>query len=306
MGIYKKNFLRAFAIDVSLFILNSRSEKSIPYGGLMLGNKYMRHCVLAISAFCMHQMYADIVQLNKARYEKVVAKYAQLMADEYNEILQGFFALCGGVSANEWNAHMAFCLPRYEAQENSEIAQLQQKQSRPLRQETVALCRTILQQAGISRSVQIISDSETPSDLYAFRSSLMINELQCDMLYPQEKHKEAVLWHEMQHLKFEDTFIGFCINELYKKYEKYASHLYDELAWNSLTLAWNALIHRWGHFIERRADILGALANPSLIQARRQSLQYIMHNFDNSCDSDHPSIASRCAMIAQLEREIQG
>lgn len=251
--------------------------------------------LLIVPAFGAQLAHADNVQLNKAQCDRVAAKYSKIMADEYNEILQGFFALCAGVSAAEWNAHVASCLPWYVRQEQAEIQQLKQRQSAPLRADTIALCNKVLQQASICRPVQIVSDAQTLNDIYAARSSIMIREQQFDVLYPYEEFKEATLWHEMQHLKFEDTFIGFCINQLYNKH---AARVYN-------VPAWNKLVHRWDHFIERRADILGALAQPSLIKARAESLKYLTC-CDTSADAGHPSIESRYAMMAQLEREIHG
>ena len=248
---------------------------------------YFTTMLLAVCGFSKSE-----VDLHK--FDTVKAKYSKLLADEYNEILHGFLSMCG-VSLTEWKAHVQSCLPNYEKEEAHDAQAIKNNGSKPLRPNTIALVKKMLEQAKINRPVHILSNQQTGNDAYARRSIVVINEQKCDTECPKQAYFEAMMSHEMQHLIFEDTFVGFCISELYKKHGQRVKNVQ----------AWNALLHRFEHFYERRADILGALAKPEYVAVRREAFNYLMTWFDLSEDKDHPSMQSRYAQMVQIEREIQ-
>lgn len=250
------------------------------------------HLFYSLAIFLSFGLNAGTYESDKIR--ACCTRYEQAFDSEYRQIISGFLSLCGGLTWADWQAHCARCVSGHAAEEKQEMTTLQCS-SRLVDPCIVALANKVFAQAKIGRKIAVLGDESSPFDLYVLQSALMVNERAIRAMYPDEKHLEAVLWHEAAHLAFDDAFIGYCINNLYEQYHRSVRDVE----------AWNRLVHQWDLFKERRADILGVLRCPAHIHARLDSLQYIMDRFDTSADEDHPPIQDRYAMIAAIARELQ-
>ena len=103
-----------------------------------------------------------------------------------------------------------------------------------------------------------------------------------------ELEMESSILHEIQHIKFHDNFIAFCLTRLLDQTFFFA-------IWR-----WNNWLKDWQHFRERRADLFSGLIDKTYAQARVHLFQSYLARFGDYQSETHPSIKERYLYMQDL------
>lgn len=191
--------------------------------------------------------YAEPIKVNEVKpWAEVEKQYRTLLEAEEKDIIRRIQEFLN-LTPEEWEQKKEKFLPKYLQLLDSEIKREQQKNKKPVPTELKNTIAHLLQKEGIDpETITIISNPNVTlmrilGGSITNRGAIMFNETSYQWFARQPKPAlEAVILHEIQHLKNNDHFTTLFIQSI------------------GTTACW----FKYLAFAEKRADILAGLASP--------------------------------------------
>jgi len=243
----------------------------------------------------------------KQPWSAVEKRYRKELAQEEKKIISEFLVVAGRTN-REWKRTKKIIKKAYfryiEHERTKESQKLNGKEVTPPLENII---QNVLKQQGIDPAIAfIVSDNEYDSPMavlggaFANKVLIRVNEKLCNRLFNSLFELEAVILHEIQHIKNDDCFFNI-----------FALKIIDDTYEEAIKEKLLQLKMQYSLFVERRADILAALVS---IEHAKASV--VVHNrlsiVDDWCrvnniwvtNDSHPSTQKRVTYLTNLYHEM--
>jgi hypothetical protein len=236
--------------------------------------------------------YLALAKPGSKAWGTVAQSYAARLAQEEQALFAQFFKIFN-ITPEIWQNYKDSCKEPFFAYENNQIARANSEATQQLSPELARVVDRAIADSGIDRSIDVYSDVMT----HAIHNGVFINEPELNELNNNPTHMHATILHEMQHLIYQDLYVGYCLETLKAQAMERCPDF--DLA------QYNELMRQWYLFREKRADLMAGCTHPTCAKAMAEFWQsYIERYGDNDGAGTHPKPSDRLAYCQALESQM--